>query len=151
MSYTESRIDEYYRLMLLEHHLENAKEIPFYNGHRKWQFICPFCGSLSSKEYKKKERKGALLWDCRQNSWVFYCAKKGSIECMNSKSFSNFISALNPALGEAYRRDRRHSGTTGKEHNCGAYRGAVGLSTSGNKFPQTRGVETLPAECDITL
>lgn len=128
MSYSESPIDERYRLMLLEHYLDSAVESP-YKGFKKWSFICPFCGALSSKDYKKKQKKGSLLWDARQNSWIFFCAKKGSVECMNSKSFSNLISALNPALGEAYRRDRWHSGTTGKGHNCRAPRGGVGFST----------------------
>jgi len=100
-----------------------------YKGFKKWSFICPFCGSLSSKEYKKKQKKGALLWDARQNSWIFFCAKKGSVDCMNGKSFSNLISTLNPALGEAYRRERWHSGTTGWGHNCRAPKGAVGIST----------------------
>jgi hypothetical protein len=48
---------------------------------------------------------------------------------MNSKNFSNFISALNPALGEAYKRDRWHSGTTGKGHNCRVPESVVGIST----------------------
>ena len=50
----------------------------------------------------------------------------------SSKTFSNLISALNPALGEAYRRERWHSGTTGKGHNCSAPRGIrrIGLGTS---------------------
>ena len=42
------------------------------------------------------------------------------MECMGGKTFSNLISALNPALGEAYKRDRWHSGTTGKGHNYAA-------------------------------
>jgi hypothetical protein len=128
MSYSESPIDERYRLRLLEFYLDSAVEVP-YRGHRKWKFICPFCGSMSSKEYKKKEKKGSLLWDARQNSWIFSCAKHGSTECMNSKNFSNFISALNPALGEAYRRDRWHSGTTGKGHNCRAPQSVIGITT----------------------
>ena len=128
MIHPESPIDERYRLMLIEHYLENAIEAP-YQGFKKWSFVCPFCASLSSKEYKRKHKKGSLLWDSRQNSWIFYCAKKGSVECMNSKSFSNLISVLNPALGEAYRRDRWHSGTTGKGHNCRAPQGIVGIST----------------------
>lgn len=41
-----------------------------------------------------------------------YCSKKGGVECMAGKIFSNLISALNPALGEAYKRERWHSGTT---------------------------------------
>ena len=38
---------------------------------------------------------------------------------MHNKTFGNFISALNPALGEAYKQDRWHSVTTGKGHNIG--------------------------------
>jgi hypothetical protein len=128
MSYSESLIDERYRLMLSEHYLDGAVEAP-YRGFKKWSFVCPFCASLSSKDYKRKQKKGSLLWDSRQHSWIFFCAKKGSVECMNSKSFSNLITALNPALGEAYRRERWHSGTTGKAHNCGAPQSVVGIST----------------------
>jgi hypothetical protein len=128
MSYSESPIDERYRLMLLEHYLDGSVEVP-YRGCKKWQFICPFCASLSSKDYKKKHKKGSLLWDSRQHSWIFFCAKKGSVDCMNSKSFSNLITALNPALGEAYRRERWHSGTTGWGHNCKAPESVVGVAT----------------------
>ena len=128
MSYLESTIDERYRLLLLEHYLDGALEAP-YKGFKKWTFGCPFCGSLSSKDYKKKDKKGSLLWDARQNSWIFFCAKKGSVDCMNGKSFSNLLSALNPALAEVYRRERWHSGTTGKGHNCRAPESVVGVST----------------------
>ena len=128
MSYSESPIDERYRLMLLEHYLDSSVEVP-YRGFAKWQFICPFCGALSLKEYKKKQKKGSLLWDLRQHSWIFNCAKKGSVECMGGKSFSNFIGALNPALGEEYRRDRWHSGTTGWGHNLRSPESVVGGST----------------------
>ena len=117
MSYSESPIDERYRLMLLEHYLDGAVQVP-YQGNAKWQFICPFCGPLASKDYKKRQKKGALLWNTVQNSWVFTCAKKGSADCMGGKTLGNFIAALNPALGAAYRRERCHSGTTGKGHNC---------------------------------
>jgi hypothetical protein len=48
---------------------------------------------------------------------------------MSGKTLGNLISALNPALGEAYRRERWHSGTTGKGHNCGAPEGLVGGAT----------------------
>jgi hypothetical protein len=44
-------------------------------------------------------------------------------------NFSNLISVLNPALGEAYRRERWHSGTTGKGHNCRAPENLAGIST----------------------
>jgi hypothetical protein len=128
MGCSESIIDERYRLILLEHYLDAAIEVP-YRGYTKWMFICPFCGALSSKEYKRREKKGSLLWDSRQNSWIFSCAKHKSAACMSTKNFVNLISALNPALGEAYRRDRWHSGTTGKGRNCRSPESVVGVST----------------------
>ena len=129
----ESLIDMKYRLMLIEHYLEGAQHIPFYNGYPKWRFRCPFCGSLSSKEYKKKARKGSLLWDVRQNSWIFYCAKKGTSECRNSKNLYYFIRTLNPALAEEYRRERYHSVTVGKGRNCKMPKSITGISTA-SKF-----------------
>jgi hypothetical protein len=125
----ESLIDERYRLMLLEHYFENALESRHYDGFPKWQFACPFCSHTGKTEAKKKHRKAVLLWNSKQHSWVFYCSKKGCVECMNGKTFSNLIRALNPALGEAYRRERWHSGTTGKGHNCRAPQSVVGVST----------------------
>ena len=125
----ESQIDQRYRLLLLEHYLNDAKEGVLKNGDKKWVFICPFCGPLGRTEGKKKHLKGGLLWSAQQHSWVFSCAKNGSVECMYSKNFVNLISALNPALGEAYKKDRWHSGTTGKGHNCGAPEHLVGIST----------------------
>jgi len=113
----ESVIDERYRLLLLEHYLEDSQEKTGLHGQNKWVFVCPFCGPLGRTEGKKKHRKGSLLWNPRQHSWVFSCAKKGSVECSGGKGLGNFIAALNPALGEAYKRDRWHSGTTGKGHN----------------------------------
>ena len=126
----ESPIDERYRLLLLEHYLENAQQVMGSGGNSKWQFVCPFCGPLGRTEGKKKHRKAALLWNITQNSWVFYCSKNGRVECMGGKTFGNLISVLNPALGEAYKRDRWHSGTTGKGHNCGVPQRRVGVSTS---------------------
>jgi hypothetical protein len=125
----ESPIDQRYRLLLLEHYLNDAKEGVLKNGDKKWVFICPFCGPLGRTEGKKKHLKGELLWSAQRHSWVFSCAKKGSVGCMNNKTFGNLISALNPALGEAYKKDRWHSGTTGKGHNCGAPKSIVGVST----------------------
>ena len=107
----ESPIDERYRLLLLEHYLENAQQVMGPGGRPKWQFVCPFCGPLGRTEGKKKHRKAALLWNITQNSWVFYCSKKGRVECMGGKTFGNLISALNSALGEAYKRERWQSGT----------------------------------------
>ena len=116
----ESRIDEKYRLIVLQYYLENAVEKTTASGHPKWEFACPFCGPLGRTEGKKKHRKGALLWNSTQHSWVFHCAKGGSVQCCGGKSFANFLSLLNPQLGEQYRQERWHSGTTGKGHNCSA-------------------------------
>lgn len=113
----ESVIDERYRLMLLEHYLEDWQGKTGLHTQGKWNFICPFCGPMGRTDSKKRHRKGSLLWNPTQYSWVFSCAKKGSSECSKSKTFGNFIAALNPILGEAYKRERWHSGTTGKGHN----------------------------------
>ena len=133
----ESLIDERYRLRLLESYLDNTKEMMLYGGSRKWVFVCPFCGSLGRTEGKRTHRKGSLLWNAQQHSWVFSCAKKGSVECMSNKTFGNLISALNPALGEAYKQDRWHSGTTGKGHNIGAPRSITGIGTTGYGFTRS--------------
>ena len=125
----ESVIDRSYREKLLTYYLVNPLEISS-GGTNKWTFVCPFCGPLGRTEGKRSHRKGVLLWNATQHSWVFSCAKKGSVECQNGKTLSNFISALNPALGEAYKRDRWHSGTTGKGHNCGTPHSVVGLGRS---------------------
>ena len=115
----ESPIDERCRLLLLNRYLKNLKEVPVVSGGSKWVFCCPFCSSLGRTEAKRNERKGALLWNDLQNSWVFFCAKKGSAECSGSgKTLERFLSALEPELAEQYRRDRWNSGTTGKGHNC---------------------------------
>jgi hypothetical protein len=130
----ESSIDQKYRLLLLEHYLNSAKEGVLKSGAKKWVFVCPFCGPLERTEGRKKHLKGSLLWNVQQNSWVFYCAKKGGADCMNSKTLGNLISALNPALGEAYKKDRWHSGTTGKGHNCGAPRSVTGIGMTNYGF-----------------
>ena len=140
MSSLESPIDERYRLILLEHYLEGAIEVPYYHGSKKWRFICPFCGPYGRTEAKKRQKTAALLWNPVQHSWVFSCAKKGRVECMNGKTLGNLISALNPALGEAYRRERWHSGTTGKGHNCRAPQGVVGVSTGSYGVQRSKGL-----------
>jgi hypothetical protein len=115
----ESPIDERYRLLVVNRYLKNIKEVPVASGGSKWIFCCPFCSSLGRTEAKRNERKGALLWNDLQNSWVFFCAKKGSPECSGGgTTLEGFLSALNTALGEAYKQDRWHSSTTGKGHNC---------------------------------
>jgi len=133
----ESPIDQRYRLLLIEHYLNGAKEGVLKNGDKKWVFICPFCGPLGRTEGKKKHLKGGLLWSAQRHSWVFHCAKNGSVECLYNKTFGNLISALNPALGEAYKQDRWHSGTTGKGHNIGAPRSITGFGTTGHRFTRT--------------
>ena len=126
----ESPIDQRYRLMMLEHYLDSASEVLSCGGAKKWKFICPFCGPLGRTEGKRTHKKAVLLWNAQQHSWVFSCAKKGNIGCMNNKTFGNLIRALNPALGEAYKRDRWNSGTTGKGHNCPHPQSVLGLTDS---------------------
>jgi hypothetical protein len=137
MAIKESLIDERYRLKLLEYYLDGAKEVMNSGGATKWVFVCPFCGPLGRTEGMRTHKKGSLLWNVKQNSWIFACAKKGSMACMNHKTFGNLISALNPRLGEAYKRDRWHSGTTGKGHNIGAPRSITGIGTTGHGFTRT--------------
>ena len=115
----ESSIDERYRLLLVNRYLKNIKEVPVASGSSKWVFCCPFCSSLARTEAKKNERKGALLWNALQNSWVFFCARQGSPECSGGgKTLEKLLSALDEELAEHYRMDRGHSGTTGEGHNC---------------------------------
>jgi len=114
----KSLIDQRYKILLLEHYLENAQEVTGPGGNSKWQFVCPLCGPLGRTEGKKKYRKAALLWNSKQHSWVFHCAEKGRVECMGGRTLGNLISALYPDLGEACKRDRWHLGTVGKGHNC---------------------------------
>jgi len=126
----ESPIDERYRLLLINQYLKNLKEVPVASGGSKWVFCCPFCSPTGRTEGKRNERKGALLWNDLQNSWVFYCANKGSVECSGGgKTLERFLSALEPQLAEKYRSARWHSGTTGKGHNCRAPEHLVGIST----------------------
>ena len=115
----ESPIDQRYRLLLLNRYLMNIKEVPVATGGSKWVFCCPFCSPLGRTEAKRNERKVALLWNDLQNSWVFFCAKKGSSECsVGGKTLEKFLSALDDDMAEKYRIDRWDSGTTGKGHNC---------------------------------
>ena len=126
----ESPIDQRYRLLLLNRYLKNTKEVPIVSGGSKWVFCCPFCSSLSHTEAKKNERKGALLWNATQNSWVFFCARQGSTECSGGgTTLEGFLSALDEDLAEQYRIERWHSGTTGKGHNCRAPKSIVGITT----------------------
>ena len=97
----ESPIDQRYRLLLLNQYLKNIKEVPVASGGSKWVFCCPLCSSLGRTEAKRNERKGVLLWNDLQNSWVFFCAKKGSTECSGSgKTLEKFLSSLDNDLAE---------------------------------------------------
>ena len=111
----EGLIDQRCRLLLLNRYLKNVKEVPITSGGSKWVFCCPLCSSLARTEAKRNERKGALLWNDLQNSWVFSCARQGSAECFGGgKTLERFLSALNKEIAEQYRMERWHSGTTGK-------------------------------------
>jgi hypothetical protein len=126
----ESPIDERYRLMLLNQYLKNIKEVPVAYGRSKWIFCCPLCSSLGRTKSKRNERKGALLWNNLQNSWVFFCAKEGSPQCSDGgKTYERFLSALDNDLAEHYRIERWQSGATGKGHNTKRPKSISGLST----------------------
>ena len=125
----ESPIDLKYRKIIMDYYLENIQESTDHKCNQKFAFTCPFCGSTGRTDAKKKHRKAALLWNSTQNSWLFSCARGRSTKCDSVMNFSNLISALNPNLGEAYSRERWHSGTTGKGHNCKAPERLVGIST----------------------
>jgi hypothetical protein len=115
----ESPIDQRYRLLLLSRYLKNIKEVPVARGGGKWVFCCPFCSPLGRTEAKRNERKGALLWNDLQNSWVFFCARRGSAECSGGgKTLEKFLSALDDDLAERYRMELSHSGTKGRGYNC---------------------------------
>ena len=115
----ESPIDQRYRLLLLNRYLKNIKEVPVASGGSKWVFCCPFCSSGARTEAKRNERKGVLLWNELQNSWVFFCSKKGSPDCSGGgKTLEKFLSALDDDLADQYRMDRWQTGTTGKGHIC---------------------------------
>jgi hypothetical protein len=109
--------------------------VPLTGSRSKWKFACPFCGSLGKTEGKKHHRKAALLWNETQNSWIFTCSKKGSLKCDRNMTFGNFIGALNPWLGEEYKRNRWHSGTVGKGHNCSPPGFISGISTGSLALP----------------
>jgi len=127
---TESPIDERFRLIAVNRYLKNVNEISVASGLSKWVFCCPFCSAMGRTEAKRNERKGALLWNDLQHSWVFYCARHGSAECSGGgKTLEKFLNALDGELAEQYRIERWHSGTTGKGHNCRAPMGMVGVST----------------------
>ena len=118
----------------------NIKEVPVATGGSKWVFCCPFCSALGRTDAKRNERKGVLLWNDLQNSWVFFCARQGSADCSGrGKTLEKFLSALDADLAEQYRIDRWHSDTTGKGHNCGVPMTVVGVSTgSGGSYAAIR-------------
>ena len=125
----ESPIDGRFRLIAFNRYLKNVKEVPLASGLSKWVFCCPFCSAMGRTEAKKNERKGALLWNDLQHSWVFFCARQGSAECSGGgKTLEKFLSALDRELAEQYRIDRWHSGKTGKGHNCGTPKSIVGIA-----------------------
>jgi hypothetical protein len=123
----ESMVDERYRLIILQHQVEGAE---YKKSDHKWIFCCPFCSPFVRTKAKAREKKGVLLWNGIQNSWVFCCHR-----CGITTTFYRFLMLLNPQLAKHYQRDRWHSGTTGKWHNCSdppllVKGGSVGIATT---------------------
>jgi hypothetical protein len=106
----ESLIDQRYRLLILEHQVEDVEQRL---GGNKWIFRCPLCSPFARTESKKKEKKGALIWIHEKKCWVYRCHK-----CDISTNLFGFLKQINPPLARKYQKDRWHSGTTGKGRNC---------------------------------
>jgi len=106
----ESMVDERYRLLVLQHQVEGAE---YKKSDHKWIFCCPLCSPYARTNAKAREKKGVLLWNGIQNSWVFCCHR-----CGISTTFYRFLMLMNPQLAKTYQRERWHSGTTGKGHDC---------------------------------
>ena len=114
----ESPIDERYRLMLLDLQLEGVE---IKNGGSKYVFCCPMC-QIGQNNGKYKNRKGCMFWVAKWNAWRFNCMR-----CLhNATTMYKFLLAVNPSMAREYQRERHHSGTTGKGHDCPRIRGSDG-------------------------
>lgn len=103
----ESPIDQRYRLVLMQYHLDGIEE-----KHNKTKFYCPFCQS-SRPTNKFVQKKGGMFWIPQWNTWRFNC-----LRCLPMTGMYQYLMKLNPELGRGYQQERFHSGTTGKEHDC---------------------------------
>jgi|TARA_R100001443_G_scaffold7644_2_gene16986 hypothetical protein len=83
-----------------------------------YEFPCPFCSYLQTKDRHKRKRCSMLLPHKESFTYTFNCLRKGSNECESPRSFPNFLSMHNPSLFKQYQMERFHAGTTGKGHNC---------------------------------
>lgn len=109
----ESPIDQKYR-RLLEIRLKGYEEC--LNQRYIAKYFCPECQADNSK-VKKKQKKGAIFWHPKSNSWRFYCVNnKCSIN--HGLSMYNFMDLVNQELARKYQLERWHSGTTGWGHDC---------------------------------
>jgi hypothetical protein len=109
----ESAIDQKYRC-LLEGNLEGYEEC--INQRYKAKYFCPECQTnrIKGKNYQKK---GAVFWHQKSNSWRFYCVNN---KCSANQGLSmyNFMGRLSQRLAKRYQLERWHSGTTGWGHDC---------------------------------
>jgi hypothetical protein len=103
----ESVIDQRYRLCLIKYHLDG-----FENKKGKSVFYCPLC-QFSRSQGKYVQKKGGMFWIPQWNAWRFNCMK-----CLAMTGMYQYLMKVNPDLGKKYQRDRYHSGTTGKGHDC---------------------------------
>ena len=87
-------------------------------GLNAYEFPCPFCSAIQTKERKRKKRCAMLIPHKESFTYTFNCLRKGSIDCESPRSFPNFLSMHNPSLFKQYQMERFHAGTTGKGHNC---------------------------------
>lgn len=108
----ESTLDQRYRLLLISK-LEGFEESV--NRRYKAKFFCPIC-QLNRDKKKYAQKKGAMFWHKKSNSWRFNCANN---KCVNSGvSMYNYLNLNDQRLAKEYQTDRWHSGTTGWGHDC---------------------------------
>ncbi len=103
----ESLIDQRYRLRLIQYHLDGYEE-----KQGKVVFFCPLC-QLQRPQGKYAQKKGGMFWIPQWNTWRFNCAK-----CLLMTSMYRYLAKVNPELARKYQKERYHSGTTGKGHDC---------------------------------
>ena len=103
----ESPIDQRYRLKLINYYLEGYEE-----KHGKAVFFCPLCQSSRPKG-KYAQKKGAMFWISKWNTWRFNCMK-----CLSMTSMYRYLQNINPDMAKQYQQERWIAGTTGKGHDC---------------------------------
>jgi len=115
MTITEKYIKKILPLLTLSNDSEVSTKL--IDGLIAYEFACPFCGYLQSKERHKRKKVAILLPHKESYGYTFFCHRKRSEECRSSRSFPNFLAMFNQSLFNKYQKERFHAGTVGKGHN----------------------------------